>query len=200
MAVLATHPASPRPAPRVADADLIRRCVAGDAAAARALHAHYHPVAAAFLRKLGARPEEVEDAAQEVFLQFFRYLARFRGDAELKTWLYRLCVTEARRVRRRRKVGARVSAFLLREAPGEAAPSSAYNEAAAARLVACALDRMSEPHRLVFVLFEMEGLPGRQVAEIAGCPEATLWRRLHDARRVFREALGIDTPAKETIT
>ena len=198
MSSLAAQPA-PGLARRPLDAELVHRCVAGEAGAARLLHAQYYPAAAAFLRKLGTRPEEIEDACQEVFLQFFRYLARFRGDAELKTWLYRLCVTEARRVRRRRKVGARVSAFLLREAPGEAAPSSAYNEAAAARLVACALDRMSEPHRLVFVLFEMEGLPGRQVAEIAGCPEATLWRRLHDARRVFRETLGIETPDKEMI-
>ena len=200
MTVLATHPVPPRSAPRVTDADLIRRCVAGEAAAARALHARYYPVAAAFLRKLGARPEEVEDAAQEVFLQFFRYLASFRGESELKTWLYRLCVTEARRLRRRRNLGALVRRLLARQVPGEPAPPSAHNEATAARLVARALDRMSEPHRLVFVLFEMEGLPGKQVAEIAGCPEATLWRRLHDARRVFRETLGIETSDKEMIS
>src|SRR5262249_40920625 len=54
MAALATHSVPPRSAPRVTDADLIRRCVAGEAAAARALHAQYYPVAAAFLRKLGA--------------------------------------------------------------------------------------------------------------------------------------------------
>jgi DNA-directed RNA polymerase specialized sigma24 family protein len=38
----------------------------------------------------------------------------------------------------------------------------------------------------------MEGLPGKQIAEIVKCPEATVWRRLHYARRTFRVALGLD--------
>ena len=53
-----------------------------------------------------------------------------------------------------------------------------------------ALDQMTERERLVFVLYEFEGLPGKQIAEIANCPEATVWRRLHYARSTFRKALG----------
>src|SRR5262245_40483024 len=86
----AAKPPSPH---ALVDAELLSRYVAGERAAARPLHAHYYPVAAAFLRKLGVRAEEIEDACQEVFLQFFRYLSSFRGDAELTSWLYRLCVT-----------------------------------------------------------------------------------------------------------
>jgi RNA polymerase sigma-70 factor, ECF subfamily len=193
---VATQPA--RVLPRCAlDADLVQRCVVGERAAARALHARYYPVAAAFLRKLGTRPEEIEDAGQEVFLQFFRYLASFRGEAQLKTWLYRLCVTEARRLRRRRRLGAALAAVLMRERREEAIPAAASSEATMRKLVERALDRMGEGHRLVFVLFEMEGVPGKQVAEIARCPEATVWRRLHDARRVFRETLGLEPSADE---
>jgi RNA polymerase sigma factor (sigma-70 family) len=55
-----------------------------------------------------------------------------------------------------------------------------------------ALERMNEGDRLVFVLYEFEGLPGKQIAEIADCPEATVWRRLHYARRIFRDVVGID--------
>lgn len=195
MSSLAAHPVgglSRRPHPADLHASLIGRCVAGEAAAARLLHAQLYPVAAAFLRKLGTRAEELEDACQEVFLQFFRYLASFRGEAEIKTWLYRLCVTEARRVRRRRRLGAALATLLRRERPEEAVPAAARTDASMLRMVQAALDRMSDKNRLVFVLFEMEGLSGKAVAEIAGCPEATVWRRLHDARRVFRETSGLE--------
>ena len=80
---------------------LVGRCVSGEADAWRALHGRYHPIVAAYLRRLGVREGELEDACQEVFLQTFRYLPAFRGDAQLPTWLYRLCVTEARKARQR---------------------------------------------------------------------------------------------------
>jgi RNA polymerase sigma-70 factor (ECF subfamily) len=194
MSSLAAQPA-PGLARRPLDAELVHRCVAGEAGAARLLHAQYYPAAAAFLRKLGTRPEEIEDACQEVFLQFFRYLPSFRGEAEIKTWLYRLCVTEARRTRRKRRVTAALASILRRETREEVVPAAAQSDATILRAVQGALDRMSDKNRLVFVLFEMEGLPGKTVAEIAGCPPATVWRRLHDARRVFRETLGLDGEA-----
>ena len=180
---------------RAMDGELIRRTLAGEAGAARALHRHYYPIASSFLRKLGARPSEIEDTCQEVFMQFFRCLRSFRGQAELKTWLYRLCVTEARRARRRRRIGAALAAVLRWEPREETIPAALRSEATIQALVERALDRMGPGHRLVFVLFEMEGLPGKEVAELARCPEATMWRRLHDARRVFRETLGTETAA-----
>ena len=180
---------------RAADRDLIVACVGGDGEAARTLHERYYGVASAFLRKLGTRPGEIEDACQEVFLRFFRYLPTFRGEAELKTWLYRLCITEARRARRRRRIGQVLEVFLVqrRAEASDQVPAAGRTDATLARLCSAALDRMGEGLRLVFVLYEMEGLSGKQIAEIAGCPEATVWRRLHDARRQFRAALDTDT-------
>src|SRR4051794_25562059 len=90
---------------RPSDAELIHRSLGGDEGAARDLHRAYTPIASAFLRKLGIRADEIDDARQEVFLQFFRYLGGFRAEAALKTWFFRLCVSEARRTRRRRKSG-----------------------------------------------------------------------------------------------
>src|SRR5688572_33424380 len=92
------------------EARLVEDCSFGDEQAWRRFHRRYYPVAVAFLRKLGVRDTELEDAAQDVFLQVHKYLRRFRREAELTTWLYRLCVTQARQVRRR----ARVSRLLLR--------------------------------------------------------------------------------------
>ncbi len=185
---------------RASESDLVARCVNGDGAAAHALHERYYPAAAAFLRKLGARPDEMEDACQEVFLQFFRYLPSFRGESQIKTWLFRLCISEARRARRRRRVRATLATLLGRELPQEAVvPPATASEATLRRRVESGLDRLSEGHRLVFVLLEMEGLPANQVAELARCSEATVWRRVGEVRRRCREMLGLgsDPPPDE---
>lgn len=171
---------------------LVRNCRAGDPTAWRALHRRYFPVAAAFLRKLGALPQEIEDTCQDVFVELYRNLANFRGQAEMKTWLYRLCVTQARRTRTRSRIRRVLREQLQRFVPERlSVPPSTMTETTAMRRVAEALDRLNEGDRLVLVLYEFEGLPGKQVAEIAGCPEATVWRRLHYARRTFKDALGI---------
>jgi len=172
------------------DTRLLDDCSEGDAAAWRKLHHRYYPVAAAFLRKLGVLDRDLDDAVQEVFLQVYKYLPSFRRQAELSTWVYRICISEARRVRRR----TRVTDALLRVLslnPGAALVSApSFSEDAARRRIASALRELSEGERAAFVLYEMEGIPGKQIAEILSCPEATVWRRLHYARRAFRRALG----------
>jgi RNA polymerase sigma-70 factor, ECF subfamily len=160
-------------------------CVQGNAAAWRTLHRQFYPVAAAFLRKLGVQPPELEDACQDVFLQLVRSLPSFRGESEFETWLYRLCLTQARRARVRQRVSR-----LLSWLPGEALVSApSFCEHSARQRIEAALARLSAADRSVFVLYEMEGLPGARVAEIVGCKEATLWRRLHYARKRFLDAL-----------
>lgn len=175
----------------VSESALVRHCLEGDQAAWRVLHLRYYPVAAAFLRKLGVREEDLEDACQEVFLETHRHLPSFRGQAELKTWLYRLCITQARRARRKVRLVEtlrRAVAWL----PVEAMLSApAFDEESARRRIQAALERLPEGERTAFVLYEMEGMPGKEIARVLECPEATVWRRLHYARRSFRAALGL---------
>ena len=177
---------------RALEADLIQRSIAGDRAAARDLHAEYAPIAIAFLRRLGTRPDEIEDACQEVFLRFFRHLASFRGESELKTWLFRLCATEARRVRRRRRIAAALTTSLQREPATRAVPPASRTDATIHRLVARAFDRMAPAQREAFVLFEIEGLTGKEVARIGRRSLPSTFRRLYEAQRVVRDTLGID--------
>jgi len=165
------------------------RCVEGDPASWRTLHRRYHPLAVAFLRKLGVQERDLDDACQDVFLQMFRYLPSFRGEADPKTWLYRLCITQARRTRTRLRLRKALDVLLARSPEAVPLASQAFSEQAARRRIDAALAQLSDGDRTVFVLFEMEGLPGEQVASIVGCKEATLWRRLHHARARFRQAL-----------
>jgi RNA polymerase sigma-70 factor (ECF subfamily) len=171
------------------EAQLVDDCAGGDAEAWRRLHRRYYPIAGAFLRKLGVRERDLEDATQEVFLQVHKYLPRFRREAELSTWLYRLCITQARVVRRRTRVTDALLRVLALAPAHELVSTGSLAEDAARRRIEAALSALPPGEREVFVLYEMEGLPGKRIADIVKCPEATVWRRLHYARQAFRRAI-----------
>jgi len=164
------------------------RCVAGQRDAWRQLHDRYYRLAYVFLMRIGLRGSDAEDACQEVFVQVFRYLARFEGRADFKTWLYKLCVSQAGRVRRRAQLAAARRWLLGAGMPAPSAPPE-WSEPEIQRRVYAALARMKELHRAVFVLYEIEGLSGAEVAEVTGLPAATVRRRLHDARKVFEASI-----------
>jgi RNA polymerase sigma-70 factor (ECF subfamily) len=174
---------------RRSDAELIHRSLEGDLRAARDLHGHYAPIAVAFLRRLGIRGDEVDDACQDVFLLFFRYLARFRAEAELKTWLFRLCVTEARRLRRRRKSGSALTARLRNQPANNEVPPASRSDATIQELVRRAVDRMHPDQRQAFILFELDGLTGREVAKIGGRSLPATLRRRYEAQRIVQDTL-----------
>jgi RNA polymerase sigma-70 factor (ECF subfamily) len=160
---------------------LVDRCVAGEAEAWRELHRAYHPVVRTFLRRLGVAPAELDDVGQEVFVQMFRSLRGFERRADLKTWVYRLCVTHAGRVRRRRTLQKGL-AWLGLGRPPAAGEGLTWSEGALERRVADALGAMKAMSRQVVVMYELEGLSGDEIAAVLGCPVATVWRRLHYAR------------------
>jgi RNA polymerase sigma-70 factor, ECF subfamily len=171
---------------------LVEQCIRGDQDAWSALHRQYFPVTVAFLRRLGVREPDVEDAAQEVFLQVFRYLSRFREQAEFRTWLYQLCITQTRRMRRTYFVKDVLQRVLV-QSPEALVSSPGLSEEAAQQRLDAALAKLSEAERVVFVLYEMQGVPGKEIAQIVGAKEATVWRRLHYARRSVQSALGLET-------
>lgn len=164
---------------------LVSRCVAGDDAAWASLYTRYARTISNFLKRLGVAPDALEDAVQEVFLQAFRSLEKFRGEAAVKTWLYRLAVTQARRSRERARFSRRIRQLLALETVddvhwGERQPGQAE------RLLQDALAQLTVLEREAFVLYELEGQSGAELAAIFGCPEATVYRRLHDARKKFQ--------------
>jgi RNA polymerase sigma factor (sigma-70 family) len=163
--------------------DLLDRCVAGDARAWNELHAAYHPVALAFLRRLGLPPELADDACQEIFVQVFRYLPRFERRAEFRTWLYRLCMTQVTRVRRRRLLTAPL-AWLLRSF-GERTVEAEFSAGRSLELVDGALATLSSRQREIFVLFEFEGLATAEIARLLHAPGASVRRQLQEARHKF---------------
>ena len=68
-----------------------------------------------------------------------------------------------------------------------------FSEDRARRRIEAALRGLSADDRAIFVLYEMEGVPGKQIAEVFSCPEASVWRKLHYARQKFRDALSAES-------
>jgi RNA polymerase sigma-70 factor (ECF subfamily) len=152
---------------------------------------------AEFVRRVVARllgPDaDVDDAVQEVFLVALRKRAGFAGRAQPSTWLYAI----ARRVVLSARRRARIRRFFgLASAPGPASPPSphqVFEHRESSRRLYALLERLSEKKRTVFILHDVEGLPGDEIARIVGCPRKTVWTRLHHARRELQElAVGLD--------
>src|SRR5678810_249158 len=144
------------------EADLIRRCRAGERSGQEQLYErHRGQVAATPYRVLNDRTD-LDDLVQEVFVIAFRGLDRFRGEARLSTWLYRICVNVALgriRSKSRRPPAIPMSHALLETM--EASPPSPEQVLVQNQerdRVYRALDEMPAKKRLVLYLHEIEGL------------------------------------------
>ena len=168
---------------------LFDRCLTGDVHAWRDLHRTYYPTVCRFLCHLGIGGADLGDACQEVFVQVFRYLSRFEHRSDFRTWLYKLCLTQATRLRRRRRLQQALG-WMVGWSTESTSSSQSWTEAMAAERVRAALDKMKPLHRQVFVLFELEGVDGDAIARILDCPAATVRRRLHYARQEFEALLS----------
>jgi len=177
---------APRGSAVPTDTELVARCRRGDHNAWRMLHDRHAPTVYRFLAALGVPPTEREDSCQDVFVAVYRSLDRFRGAARLSTWIYRIAARGAARASRRRRMHAMLATLLQREPAPPPDPDPSEKSARLALLDGL-LGRLSEKKRLVLVLFEIEELPVEEIAKIAGCPENTVWSRLHHARSELAE-------------
>lgn len=135
---------------------------------------------------------DVEDLLQEVFLVVQRRLPSFRGDSALTTWLYGITVlvVSARRRKEswRRLLWRRAEPELqLEHEPELPAVQQDFERAEAARQVYTVLNEMSERDRSLLILFELERLPGAEIATILQMSEPNLWVALTRARARFRK-------------
>lgn len=145
-----------------------------------------------YLRAHGAPDCELEDLAQEVFLVVQRKLPQFDG-RNLPGWLYRIAALTVRDHRRRawfRRFFHRQRELPEDQAAPRSDPSEHLERQQSEERLQRVLSRMSEKHRAAFVLFEIEGMSGEQIAALAEIPVATVWTRLHHARRQFTRLLA----------
>jgi RNA polymerase sigma-70 factor (ECF subfamily) len=182
--------------------ELVSRAGQGDQEAFAALvQANQNRIYSLALRMTGS-PEDGADLAQEAFLRAWRSLPSFQGESSFSTWLYRLatnlCIDFLRREKRRSAVAAAVSL----DDSGDAAPTQVSDPRFTPegelerRELRAAVDRglarLSDDHRQVLVLRELEGLSYAEIAQALGVEEGTVKSRLARARLALRNTLLSD--------
>ena len=187
-----------------AEEQFLERLRAGDALAFNRLVEERHGDIYALLYRLTEDPEEARDLTQETFLQAFRHLASFRGDADLRTWLYRIAVNQARNrwrwwKRRRRDRTVSLDAPVSEEVDSPLSAGLASDTAADPELQTLAREReralhaalrtLSRPYREVIVLRDIEGLSYEEVAATLDLNVGTVKSRLNRGRTELRRRL-----------
>jgi RNA polymerase sigma-70 factor (ECF subfamily) len=155
------------------------------------LYRRYFHECCRWVRAMGVPDSDLEDIAQEVFTVANRKLL----GTEVRdpgAWLYRiawLTVSDHRRRAWFRNLFSRRGRAVVEELPAPEGPVEIYERAERARLLQLALDRMTPIRRTTFVLYEIEGYSGEEIAALQGIPLKTVWTRLHHARKSFVELL-----------
>jgi RNA polymerase sigma-70 factor, ECF subfamily len=140
------------------------------------------------LRHLGVGEADLEDVCQDVFVAVHRKLDGFEGRSSLRTWIYGIALRVASDYRRRAHVRRELPVADLELDAAEPTQLEDIARGEARRLLLSLLDRLDDDKRAVLVLYELEELGMKEVAEIVGCPLQTAYSRLHAARRLLFEA------------
>jgi RNA polymerase sigma-70 factor (ECF subfamily) len=175
------------------DVQLIAEALDGDSAAFGQLVTRYQDrLYNTLVHVVGCR-EMARDVVQDAFVQAYVKLESFEGASAFYTWLYRIAVNLAISRRRREKPMAsvdQVREVLGHEPPDTADPPEArLEQQERARQVQQALAAVSDEHRTILTLREMDGCSYEQIAEILELPVGTIRSRLHRARMQLREQL-----------
>lgn len=143
--------------------------------------------------------EDASDLAQEVFVRAWRALPRFKGDAALSTWLYRIAVNLSLNTIRARKAtrdstpsdDPRIEALLTETRPSQGSDPAAQTHQRQLAVALCeGIDKLSDTLRTTLILVCIDGVGHDEASKILGCPEGTVAWRVHEARRKLREYLA----------
>ncbi len=182
-----------------ADELLVKRALARDGGAFRAIMKKYNQRLYRLARGIVRNDSEAEDIVQEAYVRAFTHLADFRGESSLITWLSRIAINEAMgRLRGRRptvdlvtfesqRTAAEIIQFPLTSKNDN--PEQAMAQRQILQLVEQATDQLPQVYRVVFIARVIEGLSVEETAEALNLRPETVKTRLHRARRLVRAHL-----------
>ena len=177
------------------DAELVRRALARDEAAVRAILKANNQRLYRLARGILRNDNEAEDVVQETYVRAFTHMADFRGASSLATWLSRIAMNEALGRLRRERPGVELDAQGTLEAqiiPFPLVSTADDPEKSMARreilcVVERAIDELPEVFRLVFIARVVEGMSIEETAETLELRPETVKTRLHRARVMLRD-------------
>lgn len=170
------------------DQTLIDRILRGDPNAERALYDTYVERVYRLAYRMTGEEGMAQEYTQDTFVRAFERLGSFRGEAALSTWLHRITMSVVlnglRKVRRLR--GRETDLDAARQV-SQMRPSS---DPMLRERLHLAIDALSDDHRAVVVMHDVEGLKHQEIASILDIPVGTSKARLSRARAALREHLG----------
>ncbi len=145
----------------------------------------------ALVRRYVANPSDAEDVTQEIFVHLYRNIGKFRGDAALSTWVYRVAVNIClKHCQRARPDSLPFEEQVLVDDDWKADPAKAAAKRELSHQVQDALGQLSPLHQDVVILHELHGLTYQECAEALEIPVGTVKSRLFNAFRRLRASLS----------
>ena len=198
--LLLTHdpPTCARLIASTADADLVAQLQAGSEAAFRTLVERYQDRIYRTVVSLLRSPEEAEDVAQEVFVEVYQTIGRFRGEAALSTWLYRLATSRALKNRQKARAKKRFAYFtsllgfdndVLHEVPDHAHPLALLEGQQQLRLLLDHIARLPDQQQVAFTLRHEQELSYEEIAAVLDTTLSAVESLLFRARQTLRKHL-----------
>ena len=182
---------------------LVRQAQGGSAAAYDELVRRYQRQIYGVIYHMTAHHEDADDLAQEVFVKAWQALKSFKGDSSFFTWLYRIAINRTLNHLKQRNYRNSRHAMSLNDLDVDAerhpdlvalvSDKTPRRDLALEELkekLNAAMQRLSENHRTVVSLHDIQGLPHEEIAIILGCNVATVRTRLFYARQQLQGILS----------
>jgi RNA polymerase sigma-70 factor (ECF subfamily) len=178
--------------------ELIQQLRAGDELAFKSLVANYQDMVYNTALGIVQNSEDAEDVTQEVFIQVYRSIDQFKGDARLSTWIYRITTTKALdhiRSRRRKKRFAFITSLfgpndeLVHEPVDFQHPGVALDRKEQAALLFRMIEQLPENQKVAFTLHKTEDLSYQEIAEVMKLSVSAVESLLFRARQNLRKLL-----------
>lgn len=153
--------------------------------------AHFRDIYSYVAYSVGSQ-SEAEDITQEIFLKAYRALGSFRGDSEVRTWLFVIARNTVRSHFARKKPPSAGEEELVTLPSNDATPEQAVTDRERLGLLQKALLELNETQRSVVILRNIHGYSTRETARILNCTEANVKVQLFRALRKLRKILEVD--------
>jgi RNA polymerase sigma factor (sigma-70 family) len=188
-----------QPSPPDPDQDLIARAREGDTRAFDALILKYGDKLYGLVYNMTSHKEDTHDLLQEIFAKAYQSLKSFRGNSSFYTWIYQIATNLTLNFlkKRKRRTGLSLNDLdssvqydpALIDATHQANPEQQTNLNELQIKLNEAMQKLSEPHRMVVTMFDIQGMSHADIAKVLSTSEGTVRSRLHYAHLQLQSVL-----------